>query len=330
VDARIKSGHDGLYETPAIGDTERAACNAGKRTMYDGPIVDSHHHIWEWKNYPWLVAPITPKMYGSDYQPLRQDYLVEDLLKDFGDNNVVKSVHVQANYDPSDPVGETKWLQAQADRTGFPHAIVGHAVMTAPDLDEVLAGHAGYANTRGVRHQLHYWEGDRLRCRTDRPDLCITDEFQRGIEKLRSYKMSFEVQGFSHQFKYFAELIRNFPDIDFCLVHAGMLTADDDATVAAWKEGLEHLHPLKNLWIKCSGLNFFTAKCDENHMRITLDHLLDRFGADRCFYGSNFPLEKLWASYDDLIATTKRIVERHSPADQRKYFHDTATAFYRI
>ena len=81
----------------------------------DIPIVDAHHHIWEWQNYPWLVAPITPKMYGSDYQPLRQDYLVDDLLADFGDNNVVKSVHVQANYDPSNPVGETKWLQEQAE-----------------------------------------------------------------------------------------------------------------------------------------------------------------------------------------------------------------------
>jgi predicted TIM-barrel fold metal-dependent hydrolase len=96
--------------------------------MYDGPIVDSHHHLWEWRNYPWLVAPITPKMYGSNYQPLRQDYLVDDLRADFGANNVVKSVHVQANYDPSNPVGETRWLQAQADRHGFPHAIVGHAV----------------------------------------------------------------------------------------------------------------------------------------------------------------------------------------------------------
>jgi predicted TIM-barrel fold metal-dependent hydrolase len=298
--------------------------------MYDGLIVDSHHHIWEWQNYPWLVAPITPKMYGSDYQPLRQDYLVEDLLRDFGDNNVVKSVHVQANYDPSNPVGETKWLQQQADRTGFPHAIVGHAEMTDANLDAVLAGHAQYKNTRGVRHQLHYWEGDPLRCRTDRPDLCVTDKFQRGIEKLKQYDMSFEMQGFSHQFKYFAEMIRNFPDTKFCLVHGGMLTADDDATVAAWQEGLEALHPLPNLWIKCSGLNFFTAKCDENHMRITLDHLLDRFGAERCFYGSNFPLEKLWASYDDLVAASKRILERHSAADQRAYFHDTATAFYRI
>lgn len=298
--------------------------------MYDGPIVDSHHHLWEWQNYPWLAAPITPKMYGSNYQPLRQNYLVKDLLADFGANKVVKSVHVQANYDPSDPVGETRWLQTQADRTGFPHAIIGHAVMTDPNVEKILQGHRQHANTRGVRHQLHFWKGDPLRCRVDRPDLCITDEFQRGIELLKKYDLSFELQGFSHQFKYFAEMVGNHPDTHFCLVHAGMLTASDDATVNAWKEGLEHLHPLPNLWIKCSGLNFFTAKCDENHMRITLDHLLDRFGDDRCFYGSNFPLEKLWASYDDLVATTKRILEGRPDAEQRKYFHDTATSFYRI
>jgi predicted TIM-barrel fold metal-dependent hydrolase len=227
-------------------------------------------------------------------------------------------------------VGETKWLQAQAERHGFPHAIIGHAVMNDPNVEKTLEGHRQYANTRGVRHQLHYWEGDPLRCRTDRPDLCLTDEFQRGIELLRNYDMSFELQGFSHQFRFFAELAGSHPQTDFCLVHAGMLTADDEATVDAWKEGLEHLHPLPNLRIKCSGLNFFTGKCDANHMRITLDHLLDRFGAGRCFYGSNFPLEKLWASYDDLVATTKRILERRPQSEQRQYFHDTAAAFYRI
>lgn len=298
--------------------------------MYDGPIIDSHHHLWEWQKYPWLAAPITPKMYGSDYGGLRQDYLVEDLLDDFGANNVVKSVHVQANYDPARPVEETAWLQSVADRAGFPHAIVGHAIMTDPNVEETLAGHGGFANTRGVRHQLHYWEGEPLRCRTDRPDLCLTDEFQRGIALLKNYDMSFEVQGFSHQFAHFAELARNHPETNFCLVHGGMLTSDDAATVEAWQEGLEHLVPLPNMWIKCSGLNFFTAKCDADHMAIVLNHVMERFGADRCFYGSNFPLEKLWANYDDLVGACKQILADRPAADQGKFFHDTAARFYRI
>lgn len=298
--------------------------------MYDGPIIDSHHHIWEWQNYPWLVAPITPKMYGSDYEGLRQDYLVRDLLDDFAGHNVVKSVHVQANYDPSNPIGETQWLQKVADESGFPHGIVGHAVMTDPNLEELLQAHSEYANTRGVRHQLHFWEGDPLRCRTDRPDLCVTDEFQNGISLLKKYNMSFDIQGFSHQFVHFAELARNHPKTNFCLVHGGMLTADDDATVNGWKEGLEHLVPLPNMWVKCSGLNFFSAKCDVDHMSIMLNHVMDRFGSERCFYGSNFPLEKLWASYDDLVGACKKILADRTPEDQRNFFHDTAARFYRI
>ena len=298
--------------------------------MYNGPIIDSHHHIWEWKSYPWLTAPMTPKMYGTEYSGLRQDYLVEDLIRDFGKNNVVKSVHVQANYDPSNPVGETKWLQSVADRAGFPHAIVGDARMDEDNLEEVLAGHRRYKNTRGVRHQLHYWKDQPLRCRTDRPDLCLTDKFQKHIALLEKYDLHFELQGFSHQFVHFAELAKNHPKIRFCLVHGGMLTADDPATAKAWKDGMDLLVPCQNIAIKCSGLNFFAGKCDVPHMKIMLDHIMDRFGGARCFYGSNFPLEKLWAKYDDLIAGCKQILARHSEAEQRNFFHDSAARFYRI
>lgn len=298
--------------------------------MYNGPIIDSHHHLWEWKNYPWLTAPMTPKMYGDDYSGLRQDYLVDDLKSDFGSNNVVKSVHVQANYDPSDPVGETKWLQNVASNSGFPHAIVGYADMTNPNVEDLLKDHLKYSNFRGVRHQLHYWEGDPLRCRTERPDLCLTEDFQRGISLLKKYDLHFELQGFSHQFIHFAELARSHPQTNFCLVHGGMLTSDDESTVQAWKDGLSELLPLSNIWIKCSGLNFFTAKCDIDNMKIVIDHILENFGSERCFYGSNFPLEKLWTSYDELIAANKQILTQYSEKDQRNFFHETSADFYRI
>ena len=64
---------------------------------------------------------------------------------------------------------------------------------------------------------------------------------------------------------------------------------------------------------------------EEHHI-----HLLDRFGGDRCYFGSNFPLEKLWASFDDLVAAIKRILEGRPDGEQRKYFHDTAASFYCI
>jgi len=299
--------------------------------MYDGPIIDSHHHLWEWKNYPWLVAEPTPKMYGSEYEGLRQDYLVPDMVADFGDNNVIKSVHVQANYDPSDPVGETKWLQSVADREGFPHAIVGHAVMTDPEVERVIEGHLEYANTRGVRHQLHYWEGIPVRQRTKRPDLCNTEEFRRGMDAVAKHDLTFDLQGFTHQFVHFAELVRDYPGIRFCLVHAGMLSDKNDPQVVDdYRRGMEMLSQFPNLYIKCSGLNMLTAALDKEHMAIQLNTSLDAFGADRCFYGSNFPLEKLWVSYQDLLDAYREILASRSAEDQRKFFHDTVAGFYNL
>ena len=93
--------------------------------MYQGPIIDTHHHLFELKDHPWLLAPPSPKIFGESYEPLRRDYLIDDLLADFGGNRVVKSVHVQAHRRPEDPVDETRWLQSIADVHGYPHAITG-------------------------------------------------------------------------------------------------------------------------------------------------------------------------------------------------------------
>ena len=101
----------------------------------------------------------------------------------------------------------------------------------------------------------------------------------------------------------------------------------DDATVEAWRRGIEAFVPLDNMYIKCSGPNMFTQRLDRRHMEIQFETVLDMFGADRCYYGSNFPLERLWLSYDELVTTTKEILAKRSAEEQRKFFHDTAAAF---
>jgi predicted TIM-barrel fold metal-dependent hydrolase len=54
------------------------------------------------------------------------------------------------------------------------------------------------------------------------------------------------------------------------------------------------------------------------------------FGAERCFFGSNFPVEKLKSSYDGLVAMLKTALAQRPASDQRRFFHDTAAQFYRI
>ena len=300
--------------------------------MYDGPIIDTHHHLWEVKNYPWLLAPMAPKIFGDSYESLRHDYLIDDLLADFGTHNIIKSVHVQAHYNPSNPVGETEWLQAVADRAGFPHAIAGHADLSDPDVEAMLVAHCAYPNFRAVRDVVYWQTGEPARQAVDRPDYCLSSEFRSSVTLLGQYGLSLELQGFPNQFDYFAELVGDNPGMNFCLVHGGLLTADDEATFDNWRQTLEALVPLENLFVKCSGANTFSRDEPRSAQQVGRQYntFIDLFGAERCFFGSNFPVEKLKIGFDDLIAICKQAVAARPEAEQRAFFHDTAARFYRI
>lgn len=300
--------------------------------MYQGPIIDTHHHLWEVENYPWLLEPMRPRIFGESYAALRQDYLIDDFRADITGHNVVESVHVQAHYDPRDPVGETAWLQSVADQHGFPHAITGHAQLHHDRVEDTIIAHAKFKNFRGIRDHV-MWEPSRKAWQAvDRPDFCLSKTYQRGLGLLAQHKLHYELQGFPNQFHIFAELLGAKPTLQVCLVHSGLLTGDDPASIAAWEKGLALLVPFKNLSIKCSGVNNVTWGPPRAYAPVARQYntLLDMFGADRCFFGSNFPVEKLKNSYGTLMASLKTALAHRPEPEQRAFFHDTAARFYRI
>jgi predicted TIM-barrel fold metal-dependent hydrolase len=67
------------------------------------PIIDPHHHLYDLKTgvYPWLQGPMLERVFG-DYSAIRKDYLIDDFLADIKNQNVVKTVHLQVEYDHND------------------------------------------------------------------------------------------------------------------------------------------------------------------------------------------------------------------------------------
>ncbi|WP_025769079.1 amidohydrolase family protein, partial [Pseudomonas aeruginosa] len=123
--------------------------------LYDGPIVDAHHHFWDPQaNYhPWLAEDAKiPFRYG-DYSAIKRRYLPADYFGDVGAHRVVETVYVETEWDPRDPLGETRFVHHLAERHGAPHAVVAQAWLDAPDAAEVLAAQAGFARVRSVRHK---------------------------------------------------------------------------------------------------------------------------------------------------------------------------------
>ena len=64
--------------------------------------------------------------------------------------------------------------------------------------------------------------------------------------------------------------------------------------------------------------------------RVYYDHCIETFGADRCLFESNFPVDKVTCSYNVLWNTFKRIASGCSADEKAALFHDTAARVYRI
>ena len=114
---------------------------------FDEPFIDAHQHFWDLRNnpYPWLQGEDVSGFRYGDYAALKRDYLPCDLARDTEGFRPVKTVHIEAEWERATPLGVTHWLTQLARESGWPSAIVGHARLDAPDVDEVLQGQAGYA-----------------------------------------------------------------------------------------------------------------------------------------------------------------------------------------
>jgi predicted TIM-barrel fold metal-dependent hydrolase len=295
---------------------------------YNGPVIDTHHHIWLRKDVAWLRDPPIRRAIG-DFFGLRRDIPVEEWINDVVPQGVTKSVHVTAQWGPGRFLDETRWLQGIADKHGFPHGIVFQADMCDPDLDARFKEQKQFPNVRGVRHQLH-WGTEPLRQNVSRPDLCNTSEFRRGFALLEKYDYHFELQVFAAQASYAVELIKAFPGVRFILVHSGMLTGREPAVVGQWREALTMMAAFPNVHTKISGLNMFRHDWTQKDMRQSIRDSIQIFGIERTIYGSNFPLEKLHASYADLYGAYRTALDEYSEADQKRVLHDNGAAFYRV
>jgi predicted TIM-barrel fold metal-dependent hydrolase len=292
------------------------------------PIIDAHHHIWELKRIPWLQGPIQPRIFG-EYSALRRDYLAEEFKRDLAPHGITKSVYIQINVNPGDEVDETAWVQGVADQHGVPSGIVAFANLAAPDVATVLDRHMAYANLRGIRQQIHWHENPQYRF-APRPDVMNDAAWRAGLKELEKRNLSFDLQVFPSQMADAARLARDFPGVKFVLLHAGMLEDRSPAGWELWRRGMRELAACPNMWVKLSGLGTFVRTCSLDLWRPVIEETVALFGATRCMYGSNYPIESLWTPYARIVETTQASLAGASADERRAIFHDTAQRFYRL
>lgn len=294
-------------------------------------VVDAHHHFWDLDRhyYPWLCdEPLIPFRYG-DYSAIRRNYLVPDYLADSAGFDVVATVHLEGEWDPADPIGETRWLQSVIAEHGYPHAIVAQARLDREDVEDVLAGQAALPRVRGVRHKPAAADSPRG-VRPGAPGSMDDPRWRAGYALLARHRLSFDLQTPYWHLAEAARLARDFPETQIVLNHAGLPADRSDAGLAAWRAAMALLAAQPNVAVKISGLGQPTSAWTVDAQRYVVLETIALFGVDRCMFASNYPVDSLVAAFAVIYGGFREIAEVFTPAERDKLFCDNAMRYYRI
>lgn len=319
---------------PATGRSDSATSMISDHGAEDDlPIVDAHHHYWDLSlgKHPWLSeAPVAGHRYG-DYRAICTTFLPEDYRRAAGRQNIVGNVYVEAEWDSADPLGETRWVHAIAERDGTPHAMVAQAWLDHDDAASLLAAQADFPLVRAVRHKPRgFARPEEWRPDHGLPGSMLCPRFRAGYARLADHDLHFELQTTYWHLPDAAELARAFPHILMVINHTGVPGDRHPDTLARWHAAMASVAPCPNVMVKISGLGVpgeaWTVAANEGVVRDTLA----LFGVERCMFASNYPVDGLFRSLDGIFADFKAMTRDMAAADRRRLFHDNARAVYRL
>jgi predicted TIM-barrel fold metal-dependent hydrolase len=297
----------------------------------DVPIVDAHQHFWDVsldKHPGFRAEPPLPFRYG-DTRPLRRTYLPADYLGDARGHRVVHTVYVETEWDPADPVGEMRWLHALPGHAGLVAAAVAQARLDRDDAEDVLAEQARFPLVRGIRHKP--WAAPSpAGVAPGAPGTMDDPRWRRGYARLARHGLHFELQTPWWHLAEAARLARAFPDTLIVLNHTGLPADRSPEGLRGWAAGMAALAAVPNVAVKISGLGLPGRPWTVVDNGPIVLRTIELFGVDRCLFASNYPVDRLVASFDTIYSGFKTITRDLSAGDRQRLFHDNAVRVYRI
>jgi predicted TIM-barrel fold metal-dependent hydrolase len=284
--------------------------------MAQRPFVDTHVHFWDLNHpdlhYSWLQPDAIHAVMGNIDEIKFPLYGAEEFLAETAGANVSKIVHVQAALGIADPVNETVWLEQAAQRTGTPHAIVAHIDLRADNVEEEIARHREASpRLRGVRD---FAEGDYL----------VDPDFARGYATLGRHGLVCDLDCVWEDMHKARDLANAHPETTVILDHAGFPRERTPEYFANWKRGMSALAEAPSAWCKISGLGMCDNDWTVASIRPWFEYCLEAFGVERCVLGTNWPVDKMFSTYDAVIDAYAEIVSGLSADEQVALFSGNA------
>lgn len=292
------------------------------------PIVDAHQHFWDPRaNYhPWLCdEPPIPFRYG-DYSSLRRPYLPKDYLRDAGRYAVEGTVYVEAEWSAGAAVPELEWIAGVRRDSGYPSVAVAQAWLDRADIGAQLERLHAFDFVRGVRHKPRSNPGPQDAAPGGMRDAA----FRSGFAALARHGLRFDLQTPWWHLHEAAALAADFPDVQVVVNHTG-LPADRSAQgLEGWRAALALAAPCPNIALKISGLGVPGQPWTVEGNRAIVLAAIETFGVERCMFASNFPVDSLCASFEQIFDGFAAIVQDFPEAERRALFRDNAVRIYAI
>ena len=294
-------------------------------------IVDAHHHFWNPKeNYhPWLCdEPMIPFRYG-DYSSIRKPFMPDDYFQVTKNHRIVKTVTMEGEWDPTDPVGESRWMQSVSEKYGFPHAHVAQAWMDADDVESVLKAQAAIPIVKSVRHKPRSAQSADSVVRGAKGSMA-DPAWREGYGMLESLGLHFDLQTPWWHLLEAAELAADYPNTLMILNHTGLPSDRSTSGLEGWRSAMKNLAQLANVVVKISGLGLPNKRwqCADNVPIIR--ETIEIFGIERCMFASNFPVDSVIGDFDTIVEGCMQAIADYSAPDQNKFFHDNAIRIYQL
>jgi L-fuconolactonase len=273
-------------------------------------IIDAHHHLLdpERMSYPWLTEKL-----GA----VRRRFWVVELEAELARHAVAASIAVQARTELS----ESYELLRAADEHEVVAGVVGWVDVTAPDVSRVLAD-LEHPSLVGVRHPVH-----------DEPDPAwlTRADVQRGLRAVAGAGLVFDLLIRPRELDAALLVVRAHPELRFVLDHLAKPRVDGRLDTR-WQAGLAALSDIPNVWCKLSGLvtEAHGQRWRAGQLADYMKRAIGWFGAERCMFGSDWPVCLLAASYSEVVDVVELALADRTPAERSSVLAGTALAAYRL
>lgn len=280
------------------------------------PIIDAHHHFWDPSSggdYAWLSGP---------FEPINRVFAPDDLRPALVQNGVDGTVLVQTWND----LGETWDFIKTADDTDFVAGVVGWIDLTSLDVAETIQALRSSRNGKwlvGVRHLIQT-ESD--------PRWLLRDDVKHGLKAVADADLVYDLVPNLPQLASCVETSSAFPEMRFVLDHISKPEIRNSG-FTEWSAPMQGFRSQRgHVWCKLSGMvteaNWKTWKASD--LKPYIHEVLDIFGADRCMFGTDWPVCLVAAEYDQVVDVLRECLNDLSGNDLEKIFGGNAIEAYRL